>query len=371
MTLDYKENNISFRFSVLNYSAPEKVIYSYKLDGFDAEWQTTDSDYRIATYTNLNPGTYNFQVKAKNQGCDWPEHFASVTIDIKPPFWQTSWFIISLVFIILFLAYMFYYIRISALKKQKQVLENAVNKKTSELKHTVNQLVETQQTKDKLFSIIAHDLINPLNSIMGLSEVLMEDSENSKTENQTEIVRNINRSSNELYDLLENLLQWSRAERGLLKYSPEKVFIKKEIEKNLSLLNLSAKRKNIEIDIQMPDYECTVKADQRLLNTIIRNLVSNAIKFTPEYGKIIIKAERKEHHYIVSIIDNGIGISQENIKRLFQKESSVSTSGTNNEKGTGLGLVLVKELIEKQNGRLFVQSEVGKGSTFSFTLQVW
>jgi signal transduction histidine kinase/ligand-binding sensor domain-containing protein len=366
--LGYEENNISFKFSVLNYSAPEKVIYSYKLDGFDDEWLSTESDYRIATYTNLNPGTYTFQVRAKNQGYEWTDNSAEIIIDIKPPFWQTLWFLISAVFIVLFLAFMFYHIRVSALKKQKLLLENAVDKKTSELKLTVNQLVETQNTKDKLFSIIAHDLINPLNSIMGLSEVLLEDNE---TANQSEIIKNINQSSNELYDLLENLLQWSRSERGMLNYLPEKVYIKKEVEKIISLLSLTANRKHIEIDMQVPANECTVKADQRLLNTIIRNLVSNAIKFTPEYGKIIIKTERQESQYIVSIIDNGIGISQENLERVFEKENSMSTSGTNNEKGTGLGLVLVKELVEKQNGKLFVHSEVGKGSTFSFTLQAW
>lgn len=371
--LDYTENNISFKFSVLNHSAPEKVIYSYKLENFDDEWLTTGSDYRIATYTNLNPGTYTFSVRAKNQGYDWSEQSASVNIEIKPPFWQTIWFMISTILIVLFSVFMIYNLRVSSLKKQKLLLENAVDRKTIELQRTVSQLVEAQQTKDKLFSIIAHDLINPLNSIMGLSEVLMVDSnrETTKPTNQSEIIKNINRSSNELYDLLENLLQWSRSERGLLKYTPEKVFIKKEIEKIVALLSLTAKRKHIEIETQIPNSECMVKADERLLNTIIRNLVSNAIKFTPEYGKIIIKAEMKDQQCMVSVIDNGIGISEENLMLLFEKDKSVSTSGTNNEKGTGLGLVLVKELIEKQNGRLYIQSEVGKGSRFSFTLLTW
>ena len=369
--LNYKNNNIAFEFSALDYANPEKVSYLYKLDGFDMDWNLTNAKIRIANYTNLNPGKYTFMLKASNQQGEWPNYHFSLPVYIKPPWWKTKLFIISSIIFGTSLLFFSYYYRVHSLKKQQVILQNAVDLKTDQLKKMNQALHNAIQTKDKFLSIVAHDLINPFNSIMGLSDVLLSNYKNM-TENQTiETIQIINNSSNELFNLLDNLLQWSRSERGLLEFYPQKIDLKGAIDKSISLVELSSKIKNILIEKQIPFDQCLAIADDRMLSTILRNLLSNAVKFTPNNGKIIAKIDQTDNTYLISIIDNGIGISKENIEKLMHKNIKFSTSGTNDEKGTGLGLVLVKELIEKQNGTFEIKSIQGKGSTFTFSLPKW
>jgi signal transduction histidine kinase/ligand-binding sensor domain-containing protein len=369
--LNYKNNNLTFEFSALDYANAEKISYLYKLEGFDNEWNLTNSKIRIAKYTNLNPGKYTFMLKASSQQGYWPNYHYSLPINIEPPWWRTKLFIISsIVFGIMLLLFIYYY-RVRSLKMQQIILQNTVDKKTKQLQIMNRDLENAIQTKDKFLSIVAHDLINPFNSIMGFSDVLLSNYNNMNDNHRIETIEIINNASNELFDLLDNLLQWSRSERGLLEFTPQKTDLKSAIDKSISLVNLSSKIKNINIEKHLPLNKCITIADERMLNTVLRNLLSNAIKFTPNGGQIIVAIEQSNNQYSISIIDNGIGISAENIEKLLEKNIKFTTSGTNNEKGTGLGLVLVKELIEKQNGTLKVESTEGKGSTFTFSLPVW
>ncbi|NLU38751.1 MAG: hypothetical protein GXX78_07660 [Bacteroidales bacterium] len=370
--LNYKQNNISFEFSTLNYLSPDRVIFSYKLDDFDKEWVTTTADYRIAKYTNLNPGEYVFKVRVKTPGYEWTDQFSAITVIISPPFWQTIWFMMFLVLFFSILFFLIYFIRIRTLQHQKKALEKAVDLKTSQLQGAINQLKEANSTKDKFMSIIAHDLINPLQTIMGLSELLLDERDKAESTNRNAIIKSINLSSNDLFNLLENLLHWSRSERGLLEYVPQNVDLSVELTKIVSLLAPTARNKEISLELKLPANEaCMAKADVNFVNTIVRNLISNAIKFSHEKEVIVIDVQEDRNQFVISIIDQGVGMSEEKMAQLFDKGKHITTVGTKNEIGTGLGLLLVKELVEKQEGKLNVNSSVGEGSTFSFTLMAY
>ncbi len=177
----------------------------------------------------------------------------------------------------------------------------------------------------------------------------------------------IHHSSKLAYNLLENLLDWSRSQTGTLKFKPEKFNVNHIIEENIELLESTAHNKNIQIYSEF-DTEINAFADKNMARTIIRNLISNAIKYTKQGGYININSHSNKNFCEISISDNGIGISEKNISKIFKIDESFSTTGTEREKGTGLGLILCKEFVEKNRGKLWVKSEPDKGSTFTFTL---
>ncbi len=231
-----------------------------------------------------------------------------------------------------------------------------------------SELTEINATKDKFFSIIAHDLRSPFNSIVGLSNYLVENI-NEKNYTETEKFANlILQSSDKAMGLLSNLMVWAQAQSGKLEFNPEFFEIGPLVKENIQLLNGIAEQKSIVIknavSIGLKGY-----ADKEMINTIIRNLLSNALKFTGTNGKIVISGDDSKPDFItVRISDEGVGISPERIGKIFDITENHSTPGTHNEKGTGLGLILCKEFITKNNGKIWVESTQGAGSTFSFSL---
>ena len=326
---------------------------------------------RDARYTNLNPGEYTFRVKASTNEEIWPGKEASIKVNVRPPWWKTIWFKIMTIILAITILVVVFYTEIYRLEKQKSILKTTVDERTKQLQTANEQLSESNITKDKFLSIIAHDLINPFNTILGFTDLLLENYSQWNDDKRIKTIRTINDSSNNLFELLGNLLQWSRSERGLLKYTPEKIDLNNCIFKITSLFAQTAKVKNINIELNHSDEIYLVKSDLQLLNAILRNLISNAIKFTSAGGRVIIKTERKGSYIVISVIDNGIGIPKDKLVNLFRKDISQSTLGTNDEKGTGLGLFLVKEFVTKQGGTLNIESEVGKGSIFSFSVPLW
>jgi len=228
-------------------------------------------------------------------------------------------------------------------------------------------LQELNSTKDKFFSIIAHDLKNPFNDLMGFTQLLSMNIDKYDKNKIDSFIKIIHQSSKLAYNLLENLLDWSRTQTGNLNFSPEEITIKELIIENINLLESTAANKNITIYPEF-DYELSVYADKNMARTVIRNLISNAIKYTYQGGFIKISINKKGKFCEINISDNGIGISEENIPKLFKIDESYTTVGTEREKGTGLGLILCKEFVEKNGGIIKVKSELGKGSTFSFNL---
>ncbi|MFA9390388.1 MAG: ATP-binding protein [Prolixibacteraceae bacterium] len=236
-----------------------------------------------------------------------------------------------------------------------------------ELRNQASQLTELNATKDKFFSIIAHDLKNPFNSIVGLSEVLVLQAEEKNFDGIKKFAESIHQSSLRVMDLLLNLMVWSKSQSQGIRFSPEKFELNLLINEITLLLSNNAEQKSIAIEKEIAE-NTMIFADKAMTNTILRNLISNAIKFTSSDGKILVSAEKQENGVIIKVRDNGVGISKTELEKLFRIDENHSTPGTQNEQGTGLGLILCKEFVERHGGKIWVESEVGLGSTFYFTI---
>jgi len=230
-------------------------------------------------------------------------------------------------------------------------------------------LEESNKTKDTLFSIIAHDLRNPFNVIMGFSELLTQAVEDHNYEETKEYAKMIDSSTHRTYDLLMNLLEWSRLQSVGITMSPHDVDLRLVILSNIRIANFAASVKNINIHFEEPDPHL-ISADSGMLNTVLRNLINNAIKYTPENGNIIISLKKEDMFYHISVQDNGIGMAEETINNIFHFKNIHSSPGTNNEPGTGLGLVLCNDFVQMMGGEINVESKVGSGTTFTFSLPI-
>ena len=222
-------------------------------------------------------------------------------------------------------------------------------------------------TKDKFFSIIAHDLRRPYQSLLNYSELLAQEIESLSQEEIIQFSRGLNDNLKNLYGLLENLLHWSMMQRNMLEYNPVNLNLHDLVNKINGILSKNAADKNISLSNYI-DAETSVYADVDMLRSIVQNLIMNAIKFTPAEGRIIVSSANKDGYVEVSVQDSGIGIEPGRSSKLFNFDSMFSTDGTAGEKGTGLGLPLCKEFIERNDGKIWVKSELGKGSNFTFTL---
>jgi ligand-binding sensor domain-containing protein/signal transduction histidine kinase len=359
LALSHDLSVITLYFSVMDFSAPEKNQYAYMMENFDKEWIYADNK-REATYTNLNPGEYVFRVKGSNNDGLWNETGTSIRITVLPPWWDTLWFKLILFFVIIFVLTSIFYLRFRQLKTQKILLEKSVAIKTIELS-------ELNASKDKFFSIIAHDLKNPFNIIIGFSNILKEEIKSGDTARNLEYAGLINISAVNTLRLLENLLEWANSQTGKILFKPMPIKLSEPINEEFSLLNEIADEKNIELKTFIPN-DLMITADINMLKTIMRNLISNAIKFTHKGGKVEVSATIDSKNVEISVSDNGLGMTKDTMVKLFRIDVSLSTSGTANEKGTGLGLFLCKEFVEKHGGKIWVESELGKGSIFKFFL---
>ncbi len=231
----------------------------------------------------------------------------------------------------------------------------------------VEELKELNATKDKFFSIISHDLKNPFAGLIGISEILLTEIQQKHYENLEEYAMLIKESSTQGYKLLTNLLEWSRLQTNSINVVLSPVSLEAIVDQSKTTILPKAVRKNIEIVCQC-DRDFMVLADENMLHTVMRNLLSNAVKFTVEGGKITLSGERKDGEVVISVKDTGVGIREEDMSKLFRIDSNFSTKGTNKESGTGLGLILCKEFIQKMKGHIWVTSEVGKGTEFFISL---
>lgn len=237
-----------------------------------------------------------------------------------------------------------------------------------ELSATQEQLEIINSEKDKFFSIIAHDLKTPFSGFIGLTQLMVEDSQNMTASQINEYIVSLQKSATSIYKLLENLLDWAKMQRGITAYMPVPTSLISLVINNLELLSHSASKKHINF-IENVDKECIVLVDMQMLNTVLRNIISNSIKFTKQNGQIEITSTKIENNYIqISIKDSGIGMNQTLMSKLFKLDERVSRLGTEGEASTGLGLLLCKDFIEKHNGKIWVESQEGIGTTFHFTI---
>ena len=365
ITLPHSDYVFSIDFSALHYSSPDENKYAYYLDGFDQKWIYTDAKHRYATYTNLSGGTYTFYLKASNPDGIWTHEPITLKITVIPPFYQTTVFKVILLFLVLFVIFLVSKINNIRITERNKLLEIEVEKRTHELR-------ELNTTKDKFFSIIAHDLKGPFNFFLGSTSLLKEEIDNLTKEEIAQIGSTLNSSAQKFYKLLENLLDWTRVQMGVLKPEPVAFSLNEIANDVIKLLNDSALKKEIEINcIGFNDVaNIDVYADPNMISTVIRNLISNAIKFTPRSGKIIIEILKLQDKLKISVQDTGMGMSESEIESIFDLGKHRSKKGTDNEEGSGLGLILCKEFIEKNEGTFRVKSELDKGTTAWFSIPI-
>jgi signal transduction histidine kinase len=395
------KKRFTFHYTALSLYEPSKVQFKYILEGFDDEW-TAVGNIRSVSYTNLKQGHYTFKVVASNNDGVWNNAGASFTFQIEPYFYQTAWFYLILLALLFVITYIFVQMRIRALKLRQLRLEKIIRDRTREIiakneelqkqKNEImliNQelfqqkeeilaqselLVESQKEllavnamKDKMFSIIAHDLRGPLGNLKSILEMAMnndgQDEENSP-ENLMPIMAELTQLT---FELLENLLNWSVSQRGLHHAEMQLFLIDPIVEDIIKLTKTQAEKKHIRVGLNVPPIT-SVYADINMVKTVFRNLISNAIKFTPNKGTIIIDCELDGKYVKFGIKDSGIGISKENQAKIFDSMENFTTFGTNQEKGSGLGLVLCRDLIQKNGGQIWFESQEGQGTTFYFTL---
>jgi PAS domain S-box-containing protein len=245
------------------------------------------------------------------------------------------------------------------------------------------ELKEINQSKDKFFSILAHDLKNPFGGLLGFIDLLYEDIDELTADQVKEYLQNIRTASYHTYSLLENLLEWSRIQTGKVQFHPSKFDLKEEVDSVLMVLEANAVRKNIRLQNQVA-AGVIVEADRNMIHSVIQNLSANAIKFSNTNSVVTITGREADmtaavspsetsgskgrQWYEICITDTGIGIPEDIMPKLFKLDGQFSMAGTANEPGTGLGLILCKEMVEKNGGQIRVESSPGKGSTFAFTL---
>lgn len=404
ITLSHKQSVISFEFAALNYTSPSKNQYAYTLEGYDKGWNYIGTR-REATYTSLPAGNYVFRVKASNNDGVWNNDGVYLELKITPPVWKRWWFRILSIGIVLSVIALYVSARLTKERKINRMLElkvlertteireknkllsektnflnesnsvlverqKLIEKQTRELKAQRNKLAEANEVKNILFSVIAHDLKSPFNSIMGLSELLANDSEKYDQERKKSFANSIFKSSKIIVDLITSLLLWSRSQMGKISPSYKKCSVNELIKDNIKLADLQAKEKNIHIKNAFGSEEIIISLDSDLISTVVRNLLSNAIKFSFPGGVIVVSCLCEANVIIISVRDSGIGISEEVQETLFHRHTENVIHGTNNEKGTGLGLLICQDFIKLHGGRIWVNSEPGKGSEFSFSLPI-
>ncbi len=365
--LPYNNDDLEFHARVISLVNEKQNFVKYYLEGSDTGW-SHEQAYSGSSFifNNLHPGSYRFHIIARNSLGAWSLPVVSATIKIQPPVWFRWWFI-TLAFLLI-AGIVFIFARFILVSRYKNRLKSEVSLRTLELKESEKLLIESNNAKDSFFSIIAHDLRNPFNVILGYLDLLTCDDADYSEAEQKNILLKLKSASVRTIDLLENLLTWARSQRGSLPFDPEQFSLGEVISDNIGLFDAAAHSKNIALVVS-GKQDVKVFADRNMINTVVRNLISNSIKFTNAGGAVTIDTQNKEKGIVTVVVkDNGVAISEKTMQSLFKVEHRSTSKGTANETGTGLGLILCKEFVEKNQGRIWVESEPGKGTTFCFTI---
>ena len=361
ITLPWDQNMVSIDFAAFDFAAPDLVNYSWKMEGLDKDW-IHGGKSRSATYANLSPGKYIFRVKASNNSGYWNKDGISLNITVLPPWWQTWWaysfYIISFIAII----YGFFRFRLNRLRLQDQLKEE---------QREAQRLQEVDEIKTRFFSNITHEFRTPLTLILGPTEQLIK---KAKDKDEVAELSRIDRNARQLLRLINQLLDLNKLETQNMKLEPSAVDIVSFAKDVLESFVDGAKSKGIQISFYSEINTLNISCDVDKFQKILSNLLSNALKFTLENGSINVSLETIGNHdqmqIQLKVKDTGIGIAEEQQKKIFDRFYQADSSRTRKGEGTGIGLALVKELVELFGGEIQLKSETGKGSEFIVSFPV-
>ena len=354
--LNFDDNVFAFEFAALDYHASMKNKYAYKMEGFDKDWTYTDASRNLATYTNLDPGEYIFRVKGSNNDGYWNEKGASIKVIILPPWWRTN---LAYVIYFLLIVSIIYFIWKAQLKRIKIKNEFEMSKFEAQKLHEVDEI------KSRFFTNISHEFRTPLTLILGPVKQVMERIKDEKNKDELRIAH---KNANKLLGLVNQLLDISKLESGNMKLSTSPInYIPLLKALTLSFASYS-ERKRITLKFNSTEDEIILYLDRDKIEKIITNILSNAFKFTPEGGRIEVTLGKDDKYVNTIISDTGIGIPKEKMLKIFDRFYQVDGSHTREQEGTGIGLSLTKELIDLHKGKIEVESEESKGTTFIISI---
>lgn len=373
VTLKYRENIFTIEFAALNYIHPEKNKYAYMLEGFNIDWMKTDGRNRKATYTNLNPGTYTFRIKASNNDGFWNEEGRTLTITILPPFWKTK--TAFFLYILVILGALFLSRRI-LLERERLNFKIDQERMESQRNH------ELDMMKIKFFTNVSHEFRTPLTLIITPLEKIIKQTKDAEQKRQFDLIY---RNARRLLNLVNQLLDFRRMEVQEIKLNPsggDIIGFIKEISYSFSDIS---EKKNIQFSFNSSVKELDAVFDQDKLEKIMFNLLSNAFKFTPEQGKVSVEIKVLDDQFEtavpsdekvglnwleIRIIDTGIGISPEKHEKIFERFFQNDLPGGLINQGSGIGLAITKEFVKLHGGSISVESELGQGSCFTIWLPI-
>ncbi len=385
--LSHRDYSFTIDFSALDFTNPSKNRYSYKMEGISDNWIEIGTR-RFVPFTNLPPGGYTFHVKGTNNDGVWNQEGASIRIHIHPPWWRSKYAYAGYLVALIVLIIMIIKLREQKLVREKRILEEKIRERTSEIAQknisleeqkeeivTANEelmrqkdeLNELNAMKDTFFSILAHDLKNPFSSLYSLSSLVVQNFEQMEDEEKLTALKKIGDSTKLIYNLLDNLLTWSQSQRGDIDYLPEKFLLSNLIRTNINLHRVTAENKGIRITSGVSG-EVFAYGDREMISTVLRNLVNNAVKYSYKGGEVEVNVADKGDFLEVTVSDQGVGMSREDAGKIFRIDAKYKSLGTLGEKGTGLGLILCKDFVEANKGRIWCESAEGSGTKFHFTI---
>lgn len=357
--LRYDDNIISFEFSALDFRNPKKNKYAYKLEEFDEDWTFTNSNRRIVTYTNLDPGEYTLKVKGSNNDGIWNEAGTSLRIIIHPPWWATWWAysIYGILILLLFLVLRQYDLRRQKLKQQLELEREHAEK-----------LEEIDQMKSRFFTNISHEFRTPLTLILGPAEKIISESIDKNAGKQAGLIK---RNANRLLDLINQLLDLSKIEAGKLKLEASRSNLSSFVKGITEAFDSIAEKKDITLKVGIEKQNIDAYFDRDKMQKIITNLLSNALKFTMEGGEVEVKLfETARNSVMLSVRDTGVGISEKDLPKIFDRFYQSDSSSTRESGGTGIGLALTKELVELHRGKITIDSKEGESTEVTVELSL-
>jgi signal transduction histidine kinase/ligand-binding sensor domain-containing protein len=360
----FDQNFLSIRFFVPNYKQPKRYSLFCKLENFEKEWREV-SDENTATYANLQPGSYTFLLKSVVS--DGREIIVQLPITVKPPYWKTWWFIFLTFFVVAFLVMTIIRSYIRKAQFDRDRLEQLLKMRTSEIEKSKEELQILNQKKDLIFSILSHDLRSPLTTLKGFLGYIIDHADGLTKEELRKHAVNIRNSVTNSLDLIDNTLFWSLSQMGNIQYTPTNFPLQHLLEKLKGLYQLTADKKRIPLSISCDD-DIILQGDENMIYVTLRNLVSNALKFTSEGNPVFMTCVCKEGFAEINVVDRGIGMSQDYLRKILSMDQPMLKKGTSNEKGTGLGLLLCKKFIEMNKGELQITSIENVGTTFTVIL---